>query len=515
MSISIVSVVLNAAADLSLTIESVRQQDYRDVELIVVDGGSLDDTAAVLALYADVIDKVVCTEDAGIYHAMNIALDHCSNDYVLFLNAKDTLFDSTALSRMMACKRDDVDVFFGNHVYVQGRREYFKRSIDYDLSAALLMQGEIDHVWLARLPGHQATFVRADLLRRLRFNTDIEICADHDVMMRAHRAGARFQYIDQTVSHYVGGGFSAQRPERLMLEWCALYREYSAEPAAVDRFFLGDTPSPFGPQNGLTGIFLAGDYPREMLHTGADVVKAIAWCRPDGTKLRVPERGSCWALRLEGFCPFDDQRLTLFCGDDEIATVSLDKGWFSKTVDFTRDVAPLAVVDIATHLCGEISHVDRRIVGFAMAAFAFEGAGNEPTPLTRGDKVAFSTRNRATTERMLGSGWGVQESDFIWTVGESAVLRTRLSPSVTSLVLRCMGNPFVQDPERRGVDIEIDGRPMGRHLLGSESPQDIVLQYESTSPTGISKIELRPLTRLGGGQERRTLGVCVTGLECR
>ena len=102
MSISIVSVVLNAAVDLSLTIESVRQQHYRDVELIVVDGGSLDDTAAVLALYADVIDKVVCTEDAGIYHAMNIALDHCSNDYVLFLNAKDTLFDSTALSRMMA-----------------------------------------------------------------------------------------------------------------------------------------------------------------------------------------------------------------------------------------------------------------------------------------------------------------------------------------------------------------------------------------------------------------------------
>ena len=332
MSISVVTVVLNAAEDLPLTIESVHAQDYGEVELVIVDGGSYDETAAVLALYADVIAKVIHIEDAGIYHAMNLALDSCSHEFVLFLNAKDTLFSATTLSRLVSSKRPGVDVFFGNHVYVHGRRDYFKRSIDYDVSARLLRRGEVDHTWLARLPGHQATFVRADILKELRFNTDIEICADHDLLIRAYKAGASFQYIDQTVSRYVGGGFSAQRPERLMLEWCAVYRNYTVDPAAIDRFFLGDIASPFCPQNGMTGIFLSGDYPREGSTPEMGTNKLVSWCRADGTLIRAPAKFSSNEIQLEGYSPFQDQWLTLFCGQDEVGSIHVGKGWFKRLV---------------------------------------------------------------------------------------------------------------------------------------------------------------------------------------
>ncbi len=284
MSISIVTVVLNAAEDLPLTLESISHQEYRDIELILVDGGSWDVTPSVIERYAGVIDRIVHVEDAGIYHAMNAALDHCRNEHVLFLNSRDTLFSATTLSRVMACNEAaDADVLFGNHVYINAGREYLKKSIHFEVAMRALLKGQIDHRWLSQRPGHQATFVRTSLLRKLRFDTRIEICADHDLLMRAHAAGASFQYIDETISHYHGGGFSAQRPDRLLLEWCSVYREYSNAPELVDRFFLGEEAEPtFSPQNALRGSFVTGDYPSCAPMPERGIVKSVKWCKPDG-----------------------------------------------------------------------------------------------------------------------------------------------------------------------------------------------------------------------------------------
>ncbi len=513
MSISVVTVVLNAADDLPLTIESVRQQDYNDVEFIVVDGGSYDSTADVLSRYADSIDKVVRVEDAGIYYAMNIALDHCSNEYVLFLNATDTLFAATTLSRLIACKRPDADVFFGNHVYVQGRRGRLERSLDYGQTVRALLDGKIDATWLSRIPGHQATFVRRDLLRRLRFDTDIEICADHDVLMRAFEAGASFQYIDETVSHYVGGGFSAQRSARLRLEWCALYREFSTDPTAVDRFFLGEDASPFGTQNAMTGVWLSGDYPVEGPRHEMGIVKPVSWCRPDGVSLRAPRHGTSHGLLIEGFNPFDEQQVTLICGENEIATFTLAKGWYKRNVAFAMPVAPSAAIELVASRVDEIAPGDRRIVGLAVASFAFQVSSTRQ-PLKPGARLAFSQENAQSTERLLGDGWSVQESSHIWSVGERAGLRLPLSPLVKTLVLRCKGNPEIDDDEERGAEISVDGEPAGVHLLARDAT-DITLAVPKPTEEGVAHIEIKPLLRRRLANDERLLGVCLVAVECR
>ena len=512
MSISIVTVVLDGGSDLALTFESVRQQDYRDVELIVVDGGSQDDTARVLRRYGDVIDKVVHLEDAGIYHAMNTALDYCKNEYVLYLNTRDTLFMASTLRNIMNCKRQDVDVFFGNHVYVDKRKEVFKRSLAYEVSMDLLCSGMVDHRWLSRLPGHQATFVRLDLLRNLRFDTAITICADHDFMVRAYNAGATFQFIDETVSHYIGGGFSAQSPAKLTLEWCALYREQTRDPEAIDRFFFGDVQSPFGPQNAYNGEWVCGNYPLEQAQPEIGIKKPVAWCGPD-IRLRSSARHRSSRLRLEGYNPFDGQLLTFFDGDDLIGEMRLDEGWFQRTIKLGAALRPLAIVDVTATRLGKVPSFAGRTVVLALANFAFEPATSSMVPAAPGASISFSQINAKQTAKLLGDGWSGQEDDFIWTVGETADVGLQIAPDVDTIIIRCRGNPFITEDDKRGIDVLLNGRAAGRYHLPRHHDAELEVAVGPLPADGSLTIRLRPLLRVIPPADSRPLGIALLSIE--
>ena len=512
MSISIVTVVLNGGTDLALTIESVRQQEYRDVELIVVDGGSWDDTADVLARYDDVIDKVVHLEDAGIYHAMNTSLDHCHNDYVLFLNASDTLFSASTLQNLMTCKRPGVDIFFGNHVYVDKRKEYLKRSVAYDVSMDLLRRPLVDHTWLSRLPGHQATFVGLELLRKFRFNTAITICADHDLLVRAYNAGASFQYIDENVSRYNGGGFSAQMPSKLSLQWCALYRDQSSSPERIDRFFLGDSPSPFGPQNAYMGEWVCGNYPLEGAQPELGLQKPVAWCRPD-VKLRTSGLHRSSRLRIEGYNPFDGQLLTIFHDNRMIGETKLDQGWFKRTIKLGQNLQPRAIVDVAATRLGEAPMFPNRTVIFAVASFAFEPADAGIFLATPGFCIPFTQANVQQTAQLLGDGWAHQEDNLIWTIGETADIWLDVATTVETIIIKCRGNPYITDQDNRGVEISVNGRPAGRHLIPSDREAKLEIEAGAIPANGNLLVRLRPLLRVKPPLDGRPLGVALISIE--
>ena len=86
---SIVTVVLNAKTDLKNTINSLRQQNYKNFEYIVIDGGSTDGTQEIINSNLDIIDKWKCEKDSGIYDAMNKGIALCEGNYIGMLNAGD------------------------------------------------------------------------------------------------------------------------------------------------------------------------------------------------------------------------------------------------------------------------------------------------------------------------------------------------------------------------------------------------------------------------------------------
>ena len=91
MKVSVITVARNAAATIADTMRSVAAQSHADVEHIVVDGGSTDETLAIIRATGPHVASVVSESDKGIYDAMNKGLLLATGEFVGFLNADDML----------------------------------------------------------------------------------------------------------------------------------------------------------------------------------------------------------------------------------------------------------------------------------------------------------------------------------------------------------------------------------------------------------------------------------------
>lgn len=111
--ISIITVVYNGESLIVNTIKSVLAQTYPNVEYIIIDGASTDNTMDVISKYKENIATVISEKDSGIYDAMNKGLDVATGDYVLFINAGDEMYSPTTVQDVFSkCK--DADVYYGS-----------------------------------------------------------------------------------------------------------------------------------------------------------------------------------------------------------------------------------------------------------------------------------------------------------------------------------------------------------------------------------------------------------------
>lgn len=98
---SLITVTYNAGAVLEDTIQSIITQTYKNVEYILIDGASTDNTMRIIERYRDHIHTVVSEPDQGLYDAMNKGLSLATGDYVCFLNAGDCLHEDDTLQGMV------------------------------------------------------------------------------------------------------------------------------------------------------------------------------------------------------------------------------------------------------------------------------------------------------------------------------------------------------------------------------------------------------------------------------
>ena len=100
MLITIVTATYNAEKYLSILASSIRAQTYSDIEWVVIDGNSSDETVAILRGNEDVVSYWLSEPDRGIYDAWNKGLRHANGDWICFLGADDFLWSEDAIAQM-------------------------------------------------------------------------------------------------------------------------------------------------------------------------------------------------------------------------------------------------------------------------------------------------------------------------------------------------------------------------------------------------------------------------------
>ncbi len=214
--ISIITVVFNGEKYLEETIQSVISQTCDNVEYIIIDGGSTDGTLDIIKKYEDKINYWVSEKDKGIYDAMNKGIDVVSGEWINFMNAGDSFYDSSVLEKLFT-QNDlkNLGILYGNHAV---KSENNSEVIQIDVK---------DYNWKRNIPFcHQSLFVRTSLLKNNLFDLQFKIAADYDQFLRLKSQDVQILHLPLVISIYLDGGISSVSRERLIKEYYKITKKY-------------------------------------------------------------------------------------------------------------------------------------------------------------------------------------------------------------------------------------------------------------------------------------------------
>ena len=176
-------------------------QTYKNIEYIIIDGGSTDGTVDIIKKYEDQIDYWMSESDGGIYDAMNKGIDKASGDFALFMNSGDIFYENGTIKNVVDKMIDLNKVYFG-------RAEIYSTHASWLHPSQTVKEQDIS-LWLKHeAPNHQAIFFPKKFYKNEYYNLDYSIFADADYKERANKF-SKFYFIDIIVCRFEFGGISS------------------------------------------------------------------------------------------------------------------------------------------------------------------------------------------------------------------------------------------------------------------------------------------------------------------
>jgi glycosyltransferase len=203
LKISVITISYNSAHTIAETIQSVLRQDYEEVEYIIIDGQSTDNTDKIIKSYCNRISKYLREKDSGIYDAMNKGIQHATGDIIGFLNSDDLYARDNILSKVIQIfKENNIDSCYGDLVYVDVKN---KNKVIRYWKSSCFKRRKFHFGWM---PPHPTFFVKKKIYHKYGlFNTDFNIASDYELMLRfLFKNGISTHYIpDVLVKMRIGG----------------------------------------------------------------------------------------------------------------------------------------------------------------------------------------------------------------------------------------------------------------------------------------------------------------------
>jgi glycosyltransferase involved in cell wall biosynthesis len=232
MKVSVVTITYNAGRTLQRTLDSVRQQTYHELEHLIIDGASKDDTVAIAERYRQQCpyNVVVQSEpDRGLYDAMNKGLQKATGDYIVFLNAGDSLYAPDTIQTVVKSAQN-ADSQYSSGALPSGAStsDASLPAVIYGDTAITDGEGRFLHLRTHRPPEHlswhsfrqgmlvchQAFYARLDIARQMPYQLKYRYSADVDwcirVMKEAERQGLPLVNTHAVLANFEEGGNTTQ-----------------------------------------------------------------------------------------------------------------------------------------------------------------------------------------------------------------------------------------------------------------------------------------------------------------
>ncbi len=204
MKVSIITVTYNSALTLSDTLLSVRNQDYGNIEHVLVDGGSKDNTVEIIKSFPHVTNWV-SEKDKGLYDAINKGIEMATGDIVGILNSDDFFPDKSIVSKIVETfKSNDIDAVYGDIAFI--RPDNLQKVIRHYSSKKFHPR----KFAFGFMPAHPSFYAKKECYNRMGlYKYDYKIAADYELLIRfLYKNKIKTSYIPAIMVYMRTGGVS-------------------------------------------------------------------------------------------------------------------------------------------------------------------------------------------------------------------------------------------------------------------------------------------------------------------
>ena len=206
MKISIITVCYNRKSTIEKAIKSVLEQNYSDIEYIIIDGNSIDGTKEIIETYRDKISQFISEPDKGMYDAINKGLQLATGDVIGLMHSDDEFYDKNVLDIIVSRFNSDstIEGVYGDGVYVSNDQE---ERLIRDRVGGIFSIKKIKKGWL---PLHPTVYLKKSIIdKNGLYNLDFKIASDTEFLLRyLYKYEIKMSYINSYIVKMRMGGMS-------------------------------------------------------------------------------------------------------------------------------------------------------------------------------------------------------------------------------------------------------------------------------------------------------------------
>ena len=236
MKISIITATRNNASHIEATIKSVIGQTYNNIEYIIIDGASTDESVQIIKKYAQQYSnfiKFISEPDTGVYNAINKGIKLATGDIIGILHGNDVFSSPTIIQQIVnEMRTSDAPFIYGDVKYISQNKRITRYYSSAQHSQKLLLQGIA--------PPHPSLYMRRELFEKYGlYKEDYLIGADFDMFLRlmiVNNIQGKYIPIDMVTMSI--GGLSTRFYHRIFTNNIEKYRALKENSCNVSRFLL-------------------------------------------------------------------------------------------------------------------------------------------------------------------------------------------------------------------------------------------------------------------------------------